>query len=513
MALLRYLKPTNGLPDPRGSLSTAMSREAIAAANEEVEKELNAATKKRGQYKKYTGAQRSEIGKYSCQHGAAAAAKHFSRIWGSKIRDSTVKSIKKAYLEELRKRPRSEDGEEITALPTKKCGRKLLLGEDLDMKVQIYLRKIRQGGGAVSSRIALTAARGIVQKCNPSLLVQNGGPVELNTFWAHSLMKKMKFVQRKATTSKSKSTFTDFAVKKAEFLDAVAEAVVMEEIAAELVLNWDQTGMKLVPSSVWTMDRQGERCVEMVGVNDKRQITAIFCGTMLGEFLPLQLIYKGKTNHCHPKFSFPLDWHITHSPNHWSNESTMLDYIKHIIVPYLRKTRENVGEDKTALIIIDNFKGQITESVIQLLEDHNVHVCTLPPNTTDLLQPMDISVNKPAKDYLRARFDEWYSQEVMKQLDGRDLEDLQSIDIQPINLSMPVMKEVSASWLVDMAAHISDNPQIIVNGFLHSGITGAFDGNDAEEEESDSGNESSQEELSSNEDSSEEVLNSDDDSS
>ena len=126
----------------------------------------------------------------------------------------------------------------------------------------------------------------------------------------------------------------------------------------------------------------------------------------------------------------------------------MLDYIKHIIVPYLWKTRENVGEDKTALVIIDNFKGQITESVIQLLEDHNVHVCTLPPNTTNLLQLMDISVNKPAKDYFRARFDEWYSQEVMKQLDGRDSEDLQSIDIQPINLSMPVMKLAGLwTWL------------------------------------------------------------------
>ena len=79
-------------------------------------------------------------------------------------------------------------------------------------------------------------------------------------------MKRMKFVQIKATTSKSKSSFTDFEVKKAEFLDAVAEAVVMEEIAVELVLKWDQTDMKLVPSSVWMMERQ----VEMVGINDKR---------------------------------------------------------------------------------------------------------------------------------------------------------------------------------------------------------------------------------------------------
>ena len=170
--------------------------------------------------------------------------------------------------------------------------------------------------------------------------------------------------------------------------------------------------------------------MEMVGSNDKCQITAVFCGTMLGEFLPVQLIYKGKTDRCHPKFSFLLDWHITHSPNHWSTECTMLDYINHVIVPYLQKTRECVGEDKTALVINDNFKGQVTQPVIQLLEDNNVHVCTLPPNTTDKLQPMDISVNKPAKDYLKAHFDEWYSQQVIKQLEGRELEDLNDIDIQ-----------------------------------------------------------------------------------
>ena len=160
-------------------------------------------------------------------------------------------------------------------------------------------------------------------------------------------MKRMKYVQRKATTSKSKCSLVAFEEKKAEFLDAVAEAIIMEEIPAELVLNWDQTGIKLVSSSVWMMERQGEKRVEMVGSNDKRQITAVFCGTMLGEFLPVQLIYKGKTDRFHPKFSFPLDWHITHSPNHWSTECTMLDYINHVIVPYLQKTRECVGEDST----------------------------------------------------------------------------------------------------------------------------------------------------------------------
>lgn len=172
----------------------------------------------------------------------------------------------------------------------------------------------------------------------------------------------------------------------------------------------------------------------------------------------------------------------------------MLDYINHVIMPYLEKTRQHLS----SLTIL---KGKLLS---QLSSSSNTIMsmwCTLLPNTTDLLQPMNISVNKPATDYLRAQFDEWYSQEVTKQLGGRNLEDLEYIAILPINLSMPVMKEVSAKWLVDVVDRISEKPQLIVNGFVCSGITGAFDGNldDTREQESDSGNESSQEDLSSDE--------------
>ena len=66
----------------------------------------------------------------------------------------------------------------------------------------------------------------------------------------------------------------------------------MEEIPPELTLNWDQTGIKLVPSFGWTMDQLGARHVDVAGVNDKRLITAVFCGSLTGDFLLIQFIYK-----------------------------------------------------------------------------------------------------------------------------------------------------------------------------------------------------------------------------
>ena len=56
----------------------------------------------------------------------------------------------------------------------------------------------------------------------------------------------------------------------------VVNTVAMEDIPLELVLNWDQRGIKIVPSSDWTMEQQGAKRVEIVRKNDKWQITAVF---------------------------------------------------------------------------------------------------------------------------------------------------------------------------------------------------------------------------------------------
>ena len=103
-------------------------------------------------------------------------------------------------------------------------------------------------------------------------------------------------------------------------------------------------------------------------------------------------------------------------------------------MPYVEKVREMVGVDE---VIINNFKGQITSSVNTILERNNINICLLPPNTTDLLQLMDISVNKPAKAFLKRKFEQWYSEEVMDQLEGRDIDDLKQWSYSRSTLECP----------------------------------------------------------------------------
>ena len=68
----------------------------------------------------------------------------------------------------------------------------------------------------------------------------------------------------------------------------------MEEIPGEFILNWGQTGIKMIPLNSWTMEEEGVQQIEMVGLSDKRQITAVFCGSLLGDFLPYNSFIKAK---------------------------------------------------------------------------------------------------------------------------------------------------------------------------------------------------------------------------
>ena len=101
MSLLRFFKQKNGLPDPRGTLSTSVTYTARAQANQEVQK-ATSSEKQCGLYKKYSAGLRAEISKYASlipNHGVAAGSRPFSRKLSKGVSKMTVRSVGSAYLE------------------------------------------------------------------------------------------------------------------------------------------------------------------------------------------------------------------------------------------------------------------------------------------------------------------------------------------------------------------------------------------------------------------------------
>ena len=214
------------------------------------------------------------------------------------------------------------------------------------------------------------------------------------------------------------------------------------------------------------MAKEGAKKISIAGQDDKRQITGVFTVTLDGQFLPPQLIYQGTTAACLPRTKFPTDWHVTCSPNHWANEATTKEYIRRIINPYIKKKRQELklADNHHSLCIFNNFKGQLTDDVLQLLEENYIDVAFVPPNCTDRLQPLDLSINKSAKDFFKAKFQQWYSDQIFEQ--QKD-----DVPLEPVTFPMHMMKPLGAQWLIQFSSYMHANPDIIRNGFRATRIT------------------------------------------
>ena len=53
-----------------------------------------------------------------------------------------------------------------------------------------------------------------------------------------------------------------------------------------------------------------------------------------------------------------------------------------------------------AVVIFDTFKGHTGSKMESLLLENSIISVIVPSNCTDVLRPLDLSVNKPLKDHL-----------------------------------------------------------------------------------------------------------------
>ena len=123
---------------------------------------------------------KSKIAKYAAENSVKAAVKKFKDQVPNAPQNwkNTVRDWKDAYCHELKRQRSAADISDVL-LPSKKKGRPLLLGDELDKQVQAYITNLRSGHAVVNTAIVLALAEGIVKGSDPSLLVCNGGSVDL----------------------------------------------------------------------------------------------------------------------------------------------------------------------------------------------------------------------------------------------------------------------------------------------------------------------------------------------
>ena len=139
----------------------------------------------------------------------------------------------------------------------------------------------------------------------------------------------------------------------------------------------------------------------------------LFFITMGNKFLPMQLIYKGKTSQNLPKIQFLNGFSLNANLKHYINEIEFLKFLKEIILTHVKTEQERLGlETQPALLIYDAFQRQTTDKFLDVLKDNNFLSTKIPPDMTHVFQPLDLTVNKFAKDFMKGMFSTWFSTQI-----------------------------------------------------------------------------------------------------
>ena len=260
----------------------------------------------------------------------------------------------------------------------------------------------------------------------------------------------MNFVKRR----KTKVDIPDRARMEIEFLflHKIVTKVENHNITPKLILNIDQTTLKYVPVGNETLVPRGETSVTIEVSSDKRSINGTFAISLHGDFLPMELIYDGKTSQSLPKYRFLKGFCISFSPNHFSNTKESIKFLKEIITPYVVKQREllKCQVDQKALVIMDVFTGKMTVEGLNAYEEANILIINFPANMTKYYQSLDLTVNGYTKRFLKSKFTEWYSSQVRAYLDNGV-----SIDETEVGSQLNMIKPIHAGWLVELWNHLT----------------------------------------------------------
>ena len=456
-----------GLPNPMDSSDPVLQAQLNALRRREI---LGQGPQKRkrkeGGNKKYPAETKWKV---AADAVLFDSVKQASKVWehrvGHLIAESTIRGWVKIYKRQI------EEGDTVEFIREAKLGRPLLVPADAE-KIVIREIKARSAVGEhISNKTAIAIATVTMERKYPSQLKT----LKLKKSWSQSLYRRMKFVRRRVTRA-ARNQDADPEVTAREFYRKIRRAVRNHDIPAPLIMNTDQSGCRLVPSTAYTLAEQGSRQVTINGKDDKRGITALLTSTIEGQLLPPQLVYEGTTKRCHPPNSaiFPPEWDLTQTSNHWSTIESMVRFIKEVVVPYCEEKRMefDLPDDQKALLILDTYRPHTNSAFGDVCDAANIIRVYVPPGFTSSLQPLDADggVNQVLKIHLREGYENYYTQCIRENMRGNN-----SLPANwRMDMRLSTLKPHHAQWFLDAFQAVERREDLIKKGWERTGIKQAI---------------------------------------
>jgi len=259
------------------------------------------------------------------------------------------------------------------------------------------------------------------------------------------------------------------------------EEKVVSQYLLDSVCNLDETPLPFEYLDGQTYADKGSHSVQVKASHsgwDKRQATLLLAvfGSGRSRVQPL-IIFKGKEKHEGRRAvhlqrkreeetrQYDPRVEVKWNESAYANGGLLVDWIEKSLVPAL--------PSGPRLLALDVAKFHSTDQVLSTLRANDILPSMIPPGCTGLVQPLDVSVNKPFKIILRDILDDLLDDyEVRHQLDLRELHRLDTSAIGKRRIL--VTHAVAKAW--EQFTSRQAYKKLVISTFRKLGLTLPIDG-------------------------------------
>ncbi|KAG0720424.1 hypothetical protein GWK47_048528 [Chionoecetes opilio] len=185
------------------------------------------------------------------------------------------------------------------------------------------------------------------------------------------------------------------------FFEAYTEAMENHQFTPDRILNLGEASLSMAMKPVKVVCEKGQPVASQI--SGERGATMTFVGIIsaAGHYIPPVFIIPGQRwNDLFMRGTIDGSKGILHE-NGCMNGECFLQTLQHV------QAKTCCSPNNKVLLIMDNAECHMSIHAIEYAQENGIVILTLPPHTTDKLQPLDVSVFGPFKFHMRALFNDY----------------------------------------------------------------------------------------------------------
>lgn len=273
-------------------------------------------------------------------------------------------------------------------------GPQAVLGTNIEKMLVAWIKECSRAGFPINKDGLLDSVKKIVITGELKTPFKNNRP---GRSWFLSFMARHPDLSKKHAEyiNKARAMITEEKIRK--WFEEVTELIGHEgcEILKEptRVWNCDETSFFLSPKGGLILAPRGEHVYDTSNNSDKENITTLFTVNAAGQKAPPLTLYKYKRMNQDVIQNAPDNWSIGKTGKGWMTAESFYEYIGNVFIPHLRKE----GVELPVILFLDGHKSHLSLHLSNLCRENGIIVVALVPNTTHMLQPLDVAVFSPLK--------------------------------------------------------------------------------------------------------------------